>query len=65
MYHATRDYGRKGSVMAAISAVDIALWDIAGKVYNRPITSCWEARFARVQPTRPASIGSLVREAAR
>ena len=37
MYHATRDYGRKGSVMAAISAVDIALWDIAGKVYNRPI----------------------------
>src|SRR5262245_56975219 len=25
MYHATRDYGRKGSVMAAISAVDMAL----------------------------------------
>src|SRR3954454_20814804 len=24
MYHATRDYGRKGSVVAAISAVDIA-----------------------------------------
>src|SRR5262245_46029622 len=31
MYAATRDYGRKGSVMAAISAVDIALWDLAGK----------------------------------
>ena len=30
MYHATRDYGRKGSVAAAISAIDIALWDIAG-----------------------------------
>ena len=37
MYHATRDYGRKGSVMAAISAIDIALWDIAGKVYDKPI----------------------------
>jgi D-galactarolactone cycloisomerase len=37
MYHATRDYGRKGSVMAAISAVDIALWDIAGKAYGVPI----------------------------
>jgi len=37
MYHATRDYGRKGSVMAAISAVDIALWDIAGKAYGVPV----------------------------
>jgi D-galactarolactone cycloisomerase len=37
MYHATRDYGRKGSVMAAISAVDIALWDIAGKHYGVPV----------------------------
>jgi D-galactarolactone cycloisomerase len=37
MYHATRDYGRKGSVMAAISAIDIALWDIAGKRYEVPI----------------------------
>jgi len=37
MYHTTRDYGRKGSVVAAISAVDIALWDIAGKVRGEPI----------------------------
>jgi D-galactarolactone cycloisomerase len=37
MYHATRDYGRKGSVMAAISAVDIALWDLAGKHYGVPV----------------------------
>lgn len=37
MYHMTRDYGRKGSVLAAISAVDIALWDIAGKAYGQPI----------------------------
>ncbi|MDQ3260770.1 MAG: mandelate racemase/muconate lactonizing enzyme family protein [Pseudomonadota bacterium] len=37
MYHQTRDYGRKGSVIAAISALDIALWDIAGKHYGVPI----------------------------
>jgi D-galactarolactone cycloisomerase len=37
MYHATRDYGRKGSVIAAISAIDLALWDIAGKVHGVPV----------------------------
>ena len=33
----SRDYGRKGAVMA-ISGIDIALWDIAGKFYNQPIS---------------------------
>ncbi|HZP92720.1 MAG TPA: mandelate racemase/muconate lactonizing enzyme family protein [Burkholderiales bacterium] len=37
MYHATRDYGRKGTVVAAISALDIACWDIAGKYHEVPI----------------------------
>ncbi|MEO8304785.1 MAG: mandelate racemase/muconate lactonizing enzyme family protein [Betaproteobacteria bacterium] len=37
MYHATRDFGRKGSVVSAISAIDIALWDIAGKVHGQPV----------------------------
>ena len=37
MYHATRDYGRKGSVIAAISAIDIALWDICGKAAGLPV----------------------------
>ena len=39
MYHQTRDFGRKGSVVAAISAVDIALWDIAGKHFGVPIAT--------------------------
>ena len=37
MYSRTRDYGRKGSVVAAISAVDIALWDLAGHFYQQPV----------------------------
>jgi D-galactarolactone cycloisomerase len=37
MYSRTRDYGRKGSVVAAISAIDIALWDLAGHFYQQPV----------------------------
>ena len=51
MYHATRDYGRKGSVIAAISAIDIALWDIAGKFHRQPIHRLLGGAFrTRVQP---------------
>jgi D-galactarolactone cycloisomerase len=50
MYHATRDYGRKGSVTAAISAIDIALWDIAGQAYGRPVYQLLGGAFrTRVQ----------------
>jgi D-galactarolactone cycloisomerase len=51
MYHMTRDYGRKGSVIASISAVDIALWDIAGKFYDVPIYKLLGGAFrTRVEP---------------
>lgn len=51
MYHMTRDYGRKGSVVAGISAVDTALWDIAGKAHGVPIYRLLGGAFrARVQP---------------
>lgn len=50
MYHATRDFGRKGSVIAAISAVDIALWDIAGKTHGVPVHQLLGGAFrTRVQ----------------
>jgi len=51
MYNMTRDYGRKGSVIAGISAVDIALWDIAGKFYEAPVYKLLGGAFRlRVQP---------------
>lgn len=51
MYHLTRDYGRKGSVVAGISALDIALWDIAGKHYGVPVSRLLGGAFRmRVQP---------------
>ncbi len=37
MYRSTVAYGRKGAVLAAISAVDIALWDIKGLVMDQPV----------------------------
>jgi L-alanine-DL-glutamate epimerase-like enolase superfamily enzyme len=37
MYRSTVAYGRKGAALAAISAVDIALWDIKGKALGQPV----------------------------
>lgn len=37
MYQFTRDYGQKGTYIEAISAIDIALWDICGKALQVPV----------------------------
>lgn len=37
MYFATQFYGRKGLVVNAISGVDLALWDLLGKLREEPV----------------------------
>src|SRR4029077_6688998 len=37
MYRGSIYYGRRGVAIQAISAIDIALWDIMGKFYEQPI----------------------------
>jgi L-rhamnonate dehydratase len=37
MYRLTMAFGRKGIGMVAISAVDIAIWDLLGKATNQPV----------------------------
>lgn len=37
MYRKTLDYARRGVLVASISAIDIALWDLKGKILEQPI----------------------------
>ncbi len=37
MYRGSIYYGRRGVALQAISALDIALWDICGKAYGQPV----------------------------
>jgi D-galactarolactone cycloisomerase len=45
MYHQTRDYGQKGALIGAISGIDIALWDIAGKARREPVAKLLGGMF--------------------
>ncbi|GAB7355168.1 hypothetical protein MBLNU459_g5735t1 [Dothideomycetes sp. NU459] len=37
MYRASMFYGRKGLPLAVISVIDLALWDLQGKIRNEPV----------------------------
>lgn len=44
MYSHTRDFGQKGTYIEAISAVDIALWDICGKMLGVSVSKLMGGR---------------------
>jgi L-alanine-DL-glutamate epimerase-like enolase superfamily enzyme len=58
LYRSTVAYGRKGAVLAAISAVDIALWDIKGKAFGQPV---FMLLGGRTKPAIPAYYSRLTR----
>jgi len=37
MYRRTLDYARKGILVSAISAIDVALWDLKGRILGQPV----------------------------
>jgi D-galactarolactone cycloisomerase len=39
MYLRSLDYARKGILLSALSAIDVALWDIKGKYLNLPVST--------------------------
>ena len=56
MFRSTIAYGRKGAVLAAISAIDIALWDIKGLVMSQPV---FMLLGGRTKPAIPAYYSRL------
>ncbi len=37
MYRRTLDYARRGVLVSAISAIDVAIWDLKGKILDQPV----------------------------
>lgn len=69
-YGVTRWYGRKGAAVSALGGIDIALWDIRGKVANKPIFELLGAKRSRVPAYASGllwkdSVDDLQREAER
>jgi L-alanine-DL-glutamate epimerase-like enolase superfamily enzyme len=50
MFRSTMPYGRKGPALYAISALDIALWDLAGKHFGQPVFELLGGRARDVVP---------------
>ena len=59
MYRKTMAFGRKGIGMAAISAVDIALWDILGKAAKQPVYRLLGGKTKRRSPVYASRLYSV------
>lgn len=72
MFHASDHYGRRGAALHVISAIDIALWDIAGKAADRPVCELLGGRrldripvyASEVMPETPALVRRIAEAAA-
>lgn len=69
MYRGSIYYGRRGAAIQAISAIDIALWDIMGKFYGQPVSVLLGARWCHKVRAYASTLfrptPSAMREAAR
>lgn len=50
MWRATLYYGRKGLAIHALSAIDLALWDLAGKIRGEPVFAMLSGRARKELP---------------
>ncbi|MEP2717103.1 mandelate racemase/muconate lactonizing enzyme family protein [Pseudophaeobacter sp.] len=50
LYNQFRDQGQRGVIHTALSGIDIALWDLAGKYFDAPIHQLMGGAWRRVIP---------------
>lgn len=62
MYRQTMAFGRKGIAMVAISAVDIALWDLMGKAAKQPVFKLLGGRTKKKIPIYASKLYSQKQE---
>ncbi len=70
MFAATYHYGRDGAALHALSAIDMALWDIVGKAANLPVSVLLGGRetdtvpvyASEVMPATPTEAAALAGE---
>jgi L-rhamnonate dehydratase len=71
LYEATSYYGRSGFALHVMSAVDIALWDLAGKAAGSPVSELLGGRrvdalpvyASEVMPETPHEVRAIARRA--
>jgi L-alanine-DL-glutamate epimerase-like enolase superfamily enzyme len=56
LFHGTDHYGRGGAALHVISAIDIALWDICGKLAGRPVSELLGGRRVERVPVYASEV---------